>query len=204
MLHVMLELLHITLGCMAIVYAINHEEDRPYAQAVGYIVATDLVRWLLLWLLPWQEGYLFPVVDLLWISHYGAHAWMAKRIAEDRRSRVSIWAIIAHGTATAAISAEYVKKYRWMGRYSLRHSWIRFSGAILLCLAFAKMIKAIDKGDRRLGLGLGLAATVLSMMQILHHPTEIGFHVYQTILVCYMVVGTIILGRNIFKERRHA
>jgi hypothetical protein len=196
--------LHSMLGVLAVIYALRHRADLPYAQMVCYVVITDLIRWGFLLLLPWQEVFLFPVLDLIWVSHYGAHTWMARRTLEVDKSRVSSVLIVIHGTATAAISVNYVKNRRWMGRFSFRHSWIRFSAAVLLCLAFRRLVKAVKDGDRCFGVGLGLASTVLSMLQILHHPTESGYYLYQAVLFCYLVFGILVFGKHLFKESINA
>lgn len=201
--HMVIIVLHSMLGVLAVIYALRHREDLPYAQMVCYVVVTDLIRWGFLLLLPWQEVFLFPVLDLIWVSHYGAHTWMARRTLGVDRSMVSSVLIVIHGTATAVISADYVKKRRWMGRISFRHSWIRFSAAVLLCLAFRRLVKAIGDGERCFGVGLGLATTVISMVQVLHHPTEHGFYLYQAMLVCYLVVGIFVFGIKLHKERQN-
>jgi hypothetical protein len=191
----------VLLCVLAVIHARKNAADIPYAAMTCYVVGTDLVRWALLLLLPNWEVILFPLIDLIWVSHFGSYVWMARRMAGKAGNMSANCAVVVHGSLTAAVSADFVMHRRWWGWYSFRLAWIRLSAVVLLGIAFRDLIKTVERGDKCLGMGLGLAAVAVDMFQVLQYNSKIQFVVYQAAMVCYMAASLALLSRSIYKEK---
>lgn len=185
---------------LAVIYSRKDQAGVPYTIMLCYIVVTDLIRWGLLLLLPRWEVVLFPLVDLIWISHFGSYVWMARRMVGKEKSKIANIAVITHGAATALISGDYVL-HRERNWFAFRVKWVRVSSFVLLWLAFKDLITVVYKKNRDLDTGLGLALVSVDMFQILNYRSDKFFVAYQVAFLCYMVVGSFFLVRSIYKER---
>jgi hypothetical protein len=194
----------VLLGILALVVGMKYREDRPFALMTCYIVGSDLIRWVfLLAILPDYPVVAFPLVDLIWLSHFGSHVWLAIVMGDGRGSRLFFALSAVHGGVAAAVSVDYALSRRYLGWYATRVLWLRVSALLMANIAYLMLARLVVRGKRCAGSGLGLASSVVCVFQIVQYSEEGLFRLYQASLLCYIAVALVVLGGKLWKEARN-
>ncbi|MHC4575677.1 MAG: hypothetical protein ACYS76_16415 [Planctomycetota bacterium] len=195
--------LETVLVALAVITARTHPEDRPYAEFVTFVLATEVLKLVLISLLPLCRPLLFPLVDLVWMSQFGAQVRMARRMDGRPEGRWILACFAAHAVATVGISIDYALLRSDSGWTAVRIYWLRFSSATLSAVAYLRLLRLLlSRGVVCVGFGLGLAVTVLSIYQMVLYADEVHYLSYQVSMLVYLSIGIFLLGGKLHLKRK--
>lgn len=186
----------------------RYDQDRPYVRLVGYILFTDIVRYWLLAMLSYVDNslgtwILFWAIDVIWLSWFIAHWLMSLAYSKQSWGLLAVVVMSITIAISGVVSSLHLTSWRILRFYSPRLIWLRCFGLLTLLLALRQLFLLILSKKRCRGMGLGLASTLISVVQLLQWNTENSFKLYEVGLAAYLIMGIALYTSVIYKELKH-